>query len=60
MNLRTLKCWAVYDPKKGGLVHAFTIRGAAEAFCRFRNDGCVVVTMKGRYVRRKAAKSKAK
>lgn len=53
MNLRTITCWAVYNPARRSIVNGHRTK---KDLMRFYPSGiplgCVLVKMKGNYVRR--------
>lgn len=52
MNLRTITCWAVYHPKRRSIVNGFRTRKEfKEHYSAGIPIGCVLVKMKGHYVR---------
>lgn len=53
MSLRTLKYWAIYDPERGVIVDGATTKTDAEVFRNRQYEGCVLVRMRGHYVKRK-------
>ena len=52
MNLRTIACWVVYNPKRRSIVNGF--RTKKELLNHYGANvipiGCVLVRMKGNYV----------
>lgn len=52
MNLRTIICWAVYNPKRKSIVNGFRTKKEMKRFYSAGIPiGCVLVKMKGHYVR---------
>jgi len=50
MNLRTIACWAVYDPKRRSIVNGFRTKKALKIWYPSGIPiGCVVVRLKGQY-----------
>ena len=50
MNLRTIKCWAVYNPKRRIIVNGFRTKKEMEAhYSAGIPIGCVLVKLKGHY-----------
>lgn len=52
MNLRTITCWAVYNPKRRSIVNGFrTKKAMKEHYPLGTPIGCVLVKLKGHYVK---------
>lgn len=53
MSLRTIICWAIYHPKRRRIVTGFRTRKDIKAYYTAGIPiGCLVVKMKGHYLRR--------
>jgi len=54
VKLRTIQCWAVYNPKRKAIVNGFrTQKDMRSYYSAGIPIGCVVVKMKGNYVPRR-------
>lgn len=54
MNLRTITFWAIYDPKHKYILTTKQRKRELVRTCHVP-DGCVVVKMKGHYVRKRSS-----
>ena len=58
MNLRTITCWVVYNPKRRSIVNGHRTKKDFNKFYGGRIPiGCVMVKMTGHYVRPNRSRS---
>jgi hypothetical protein len=60
MNLRTITCWVVYNPKRRAIVNGHRTQKELKTYYSAGIPiGCVIVKMKGHYPSTTAAKDEA-